>query len=403
MAHAATGQARALVHDLRPLRPDYAGGSLVNLMASFGAALGAPESLYAPLTLLPVARVKAARRVVLVVIDGLGAELFSHLGGAGPLAAWQAGTLTSVYPPTTASAVTSYMTGVAPQQHGLTGWFMHFRELGAVTAILPFITRCGSQPLAAAGVPLAALVDTPSFASTLPVRAASLLPAAIVDSPFSRQLGAGATRLGYASLGEFAARLAALCAGEGDYGYVHAYWSELDHLAHLHGPSSATVAVHFAELEAALAPLGALCTQHGTLLVVSADHGFIDSGAAERIDVEDHAPLARALSQPLCGEPRTAYCYVHARAAGVFEDYVREALAGQVELRASNDLIDEGWFGLGSPHAELGARLGDYTLIMRERHTLRDRVAGERDFKLRGVHGGLSAAEQRIPLLLAGG
>ena len=39
---------------------------------------------------------------------------------------------------------------------------------------------------------------------------------------------------------------------------------------------------------------------------------------------------------------------------------------------------------------------------MRERHTLRDSVVGERDFKLAGVHGGVSAAEQRVPLLLAG-
>lgn len=340
---------------------------------------------------------------MLVVIDGLGAELLAHVGAGGALVALQAGTMTSVYPPTTASAVTTYMTGLAPQQHGLTGWFMHFREIGAVTAILPFITRCGGGSLAAGGVPLAALVDSPSFHSRLDCRSAALLPQAIADSVFSRQLGAGADRIGYDSLGDFAARLAALCRGEGDHGYVYAYWSELDHLAHWHGPSSRVVADHFAALESALAPLAALCARHGTLLLITADHGFIDSAAPERIDVETHPDLARMLSQPLCGEPRTAYCYVRATAAAAFERYVGDALGAVAELVPSAQLIDDGWFGLGAAHPELNARLGDYTLLMRERYTLRDRVAGERDLRLRGVHGGISAAEQRVPLLVAGG
>ncbi len=391
-----------LRHDLTRLRPDYAGGSIVNLMCSIGGAFGAPTPGYAPLTLLPTERVAAAKRVVLVVIDGLGAELLAHIDTDGPLRALQAGTMTSVYPPTTASAVTTYMTGLAPQQHGLTGWFMHFREIGAVTAILPFITRGGGSSLAAGGVPLAALVDSPSFHSRLDCRSAALLPQAIADSTFSRQLGAGADRIGYASMADFAQRLTEHCTG-GRYGYTYAYWSELDHLAHWHGPSSTAVAEHFRALQTVLEPLAALSERHGTLLLITADHGFIDSGAAERVDVERHPRFAQMLSQPLCGEPRTAYCYVRASAATAFERYVKESLSTYAELVPSAELIADGWFGLGEPHPELGARIGDYALLMRERYTLRDIVAGERDLKLRGVHGGTSAAEQRVPLLIAGG
>jgi len=93
-----------IAHDLTALKPDYLGGSIVNLMASLGARLGAPPSDYALLKALPAERLQEAKRVALVVIDGLGAELLSHVGTGSALAELQTATMTSVYPPTTASA-----------------------------------------------------------------------------------------------------------------------------------------------------------------------------------------------------------------------------------------------------------------------------------------------------------
>ena len=211
-----------LDHDLSVMKPDYAGGSLVNLMRSLGDALGVTSNGYTPLTLLDPARLHAAQRVVLLVIDGLGADLLEQLGPHSALRALKVGTITSVYPPTTATAVTTLMSGLAPQQHGLTGWFMHFRKLGAVTAVLPFVPRFSRTPISNAGVPLDAILDCPSFCAGVDGASVALLPAAIVDSDFSRTVGHGATRVGYRDMTDFATRLAALCAGSSDARYVYA-------------------------------------------------------------------------------------------------------------------------------------------------------------------------------------
>ena len=392
----------AIEHDLTVTKPDYHGGSIVNLMRSIGDALGAPPSEYPRLTSLPFERLTEACRIVLVVIDGLGAELLATLGSGGRLSERMHGTMTSVYPPTTATAITTFMSGLAPQQHGLTGWFMHFRALGAVTAVLPFVPRYGRSPLSKAGVSLAALVDCPSFFDRITAPSITLQPAAIADSDFSRHLAHGAERVPFATLEDFVNRLKRYCSDPGEARYVYAYWSELDHLAHLHGPSSAIVAHHFAELDAALASVADVCADSGTLLVMTADHGFIDSGDAERIDLDNHAQLADTLSLPLCGEPRSAYCYVRSRSAATFEEYVDREFAQFAVAVPSEQLVDDAWFGLGEPHPELAQRIGDYTLQMRGRYTIRDRVAGERDIRLNGVHGGVAAAEQKVPLLLAG-
>ena len=389
-------------HDLTVTKPDYHGGSIANLMRSIGDALGAPPSEYPRLASLPFERLTEARRIVLLVIDGLGAELLANRGNDGRLVKRLSATMTSVYPPTTASAITTFMTGLAPQQHGLTGWFMHFRALGAVTAVLPFVPRFGRTPLTKSGVSLPSLVDCQSFFDRIEAPAVTLQPAAIADSAFSRHLAHGAERVAYTTLKDFVTRLKGYCQNPADLGYVYAYWSELDRLAHEHGPSSEVVAHHFAELDAALADVADICTDSGTLLIITADHGFIDSGDTERIDLDNHAALADALSLPLCGEPRSAYCYVRSRASTAFEEYVSRELSQYAIMQPSEQLIDEGWFGLGEPHPELAARIGDYTLQMRDRYTIRDRVAGEPNVQLKGVHGGIAAAEQMVPLLLSG-
>ena len=391
-----------LDHDLSLMKPDYQGGSLVNLMRSLGDALGVASNAYTPLTILPAAALARAERIVLLVIDGLGDALLEQLGPHSALRSLKAGTITSVYPPTTATAVTTLMSGLAPQQHGLTGWFMHFRKLGTVTAVLPFVPRYSRTPVSGAGVPLAAIVDCPSFCARVDGASVALLPAVIADSDFSRTLGHGATRVGYRDMADFATRLQALCAGESDARYVYAYWSDFDHLAHVHGPSSPQVAAHFSALDLALAGLADTCAKHGTALVATADHGFLDSGPAERVDLASHPRLAEFLSLPLCGEPRSSYCYVRHHDAAGFEDYVHNELSEYTTLASSAQLVADGWFGHGTPHPELLARIGDYTLQMRERYTIRDLVTGERDMDLHGMHGGVTAAEQKVPLMLAG-
>lgn len=386
-------------HDLTVTKPDYNGGSLVNLMRSIADACGAAPSAYPPLTGIDD-RLRAAKRIVLLVVDGFGAEALQAISRDGLFANHLHSTMTSVYPPTTSSAITTIMTGLAPQQHGLTGWFMNFREIGAVTAVLPFTPRYGRSPLTESGVDIGALIDCPSFFDSLPCPTAALLPQAICDSDFSQLLGGSAQRQSYSSLDDFSTQLGQICSDDSDVGFAYAYWSEFDRLSHIHGPSSETVANHVAELEASLTRVFEQCANSGTTIVMTADHGFIDSAPSEKIEIESHRELADTLSAPLCGEPRSAYCYVRPDRAAQFEEYVQRELAEFALAVPSRQLIDEGWFGLGQAHKELAARVGDYTLQMRGTYTIGDRLVSERGFAMQGVHGGTAAAEMIIPLVI---
>src|ERR1044071_9525218 len=102
------------------MKPDYGGAGLVNLMASIVAGRGGPPP-HKTLTLLPPEKLLSARNLVLLIIDGLGSGYLQRRGAGGELARRRRGAITSVFPPTTASAITTSYTACSPLEHGLTG------------------------------------------------------------------------------------------------------------------------------------------------------------------------------------------------------------------------------------------------------------------------------------------
>lgn len=103
---------------------------------------------------------------------------------------------------------------------------------------------------------------------------------------------------------------------------------------------------------------------------------------------------------PLCGEPRLVYCYVRHDKREEFESYVQQELSAACDLHRSSDLVAQGLFGLGEPHPELLSRVGDYTLVMKENYAFTGRIPGEGVLQMTGFHGGLSAAEVYVPLVM---
>jgi hypothetical protein len=381
----------SLVH-----KPHYGGGSIVNLIGSIAAALGCPPGLYPPLQVLPPERLQDSRSVVLLVIDGLGYRYLTEQGRSSRLHQHLLAGITSVFPPTTAAAIPAFFTGVAPQQHGFTGWFTYFKELAGILAVLPLRPRGGAaavplDPLALSGV--APLFDRLDACCQL------VMPDWIAGSGFNRAYTSATQVRAYRTLEQFFDCLeAALEVGPGR-NYVYAYWPEFDALAHQHGVASGQVREHFRALDKAFAGFLDRAAGTGATLLATADHGFIDTDPRHQILLDEHPDLAETLVLPLSGEPRTAYCYVHPDAVHRFEGYVQRKLGHAVHLLPSRKLLAGGYFGSGPAHPRLLERIGDYTLMMRGRYVIRDWILGERPYEQIGVHGGASADELYVPLI----
>ncbi len=379
------------------IMPDYHGGSIVNLMASIARAFEAGDQLYPPLRALPPEAL-AHRNTLLLVIDGLGYDSLTTHCREGALVRHLKDRMTSVFPSTTATAITTFLTGTAPQQHGVTGWFTYFQELDAVLAVLPYQARHGSP---APGVPARLLLEHVPVFDRLSVRSHVVAPMRIAHSEFNAAHHGKARTHAFTSLGEMFETIGGIVRARAERNYIYAYWPELDRLAHEHGMASREALAHLAELDAAFGNFLAGIRGTSTTVIVTADHGFIDARADQGIELGGHPQLASTLSLPLCGERRAAYCYVHPGQRAQFVDYIAAHLQEYAELKESRYLIESGYFGFGPPHPRLANRIGDYTLIMKDHAVIKDWLPGERRYVQIGVHGGMSGQEMYVPLIVA--
>jgi hypothetical protein len=366
--------------------PNYRDGSLVNLISSVAGACG--HRLKArELAQLPSKRLQN-KRIVLLIADGLGYEfLKAHRGFL-----WNntRGKITSVFPSTTAAAITTIRTGAAPAEHGLTGWFMHAKELGAVVKPLPGGVRGGGP------IDVSALFTVQPFYPKLKRKAFIVAPEDVTGSQYTRYHSRGAKMLIYRSTAGFFNQLKTALRSQSCF--VYAYWPAIDYYCHHLGTRDKRTISLLRMFEKSLQRL--LSQLKDTTVIVTGDHGLIDVDRKHILNLDDHPKLAETLTLPFAGEARALYCYVHPAKDKEFRRYVRTHLSHACRLYPSSKLLP--WYGLGKRNPKLTDRVGDYILVMKENYVLRDRLPTELPHYHRASHGGISKEEMHIPLIVFG-
>jgi len=378
--------------------PDYDGGSILNLMASIAARFG-HNTGHSQLRQLPAGMLKPYKKVILLVVDGLGYSYLLKNGSGSRLKENLCGRMTSAFPSTTASGITTFATGQPPSRHAITGWFVHLKELGVVSKILFCEPRLGGEKFSQAGIDVKDMLGSGPIADKLKTKSYVVTPGFIARGPFSSATRGRAVPLPYEELsGLFAMMRKALKRVEAE-SFIYAYWPEFDHLCHVHGVNSSKVKAHFRELDERISTFGHSVRGDDVLLLVTADHGLVDTPRTKTIYLEDHPGLEQCLSLPLCGEPRVAYCYVHPEKVLRFKRYIGDKLKGKCRLYSRDQILSLGFYGPGPFTSRLADRIGDFVLVMEDGFCLKDFLMGEERFYLKANHGGTTFQEMMVPLI----
>ncbi|MCI0506675.1 MAG: alkaline phosphatase family protein [Gammaproteobacteria bacterium] len=382
------------------IRPDYHGGSIVNLMSTIMQGLGDASNYHAPLKELSSGMPAAAQNVVLLVIDGLGYHYLTEVGKHSALTRHLRAKLTTVFPSTTATAITTFLTGLAPQQHGLTGWFTYFHELGSIIAVLPFRPRFGGAPSGELNISVKSLYGHTPIFDLIKRDCYIIAPDSIAYSDFNLAHSGKAHIKPYKTLAECFKFTRDIIHGNQQKKYIYTYWPLLDGMAHDKGIGSHDVKQHFRDIDRAFSRFINNIKGSDTLVIATADHGIIDSGREHCIELEHYPQLQDMLTMPLTGERRMAYCYVETGRHEAFKNYLQNTFDDQMKIFDSRQLIEQHYFGLGEPHPQLHHRVGDYTLAMNGNLTIMDAVPGEKRYYHIGTHGGMSEQEMYVPLII---
>ena len=378
--------------------------------------------------------------LVMVLVDGLGWQMLRECAGHTPnlrrLLA-DSDYLHTCAPSTTAAALTTLATGVYPGAHAMVGYAVRDPllrgQLGAghvpkASDVFDLITFKNSShdPLTWQSVPtLIERANAKANAGCGPqLGAVSIGRSKFAGSGLSLAAWRGFKHIGVDALDQRPYQ--AYRAIKEGAKLVYLYVGELDHAGHNHGWHSDK---WLQALEALDAMVGQLFRRlpAGTRIVLTADHGMVDTDRHHRIDLAKEKELSKDVVA-VAGESRFLQLYVAddvanvpaagspglgvagpRGACGVVENNGREELAQSVAKRWAEFLGDRAiWVGtdptplMGPLSPGARAAVGDVLVALNDNWTVVDsRVQSFHATQLIGVHGSLTPVELEVPLIKA--
>ena len=357
---------------------------LTGVVPELIAALAGSSDRFAP-----------ARSAIVCVVDGLGAHnLRARAGHARYLTAAMSkrDVARTVFPSTTAAALTSLLTGTEPGIHGIVGYRALVPDTGEVlnqlrgwdTHGLP-VSWQRAAPLfgreADAGRPTF-FVSKPEYTGTGFTEATMRGAAAVPAEDFVDRV-------------DLAVDLATRHAGA----LIYLYTPELDGIGHRRGWESDEWTVGLEDVDAALARLGRALPV-GVGAVVTADHGMVDVPRHRHRLLGEGSPLIERVAQ-IGGEPRMLHLYTDPGAAGVVAEAWRAAESSHAWILTRDEAVASGLFGEVDP--AVLPRIGDVLIAARGATAYYDDRDPERTGQqMVGQHGSLTDAERIVPLIRLG-
>jgi Type I phosphodiesterase / nucleotide pyrophosphatase len=371
--------------------PDLSRGSICDVLPTSAALLSVDGAVDA---LGVIARSGEMRRVVVVLVDGMGWHLLPDLAADAPLLAsvlaGEAGhidELSCTFPSTTPTSLASLATGVAPGQHGILGF----------TVKLPDTDRVLNHIFWRDDPPAGQWQPVPTWFERLHragVDARAVLPAAFLGSGLTEATYRGARFVAATKDDDYAQLVVdQLRAAPG---LVYAYTAALDTAAHLFGVGSP-------EWHAAGAYVDTLLTRMvealppDAVLLITADHGGLNVPLDRRIDLDTDSRLSAGV-RVVAGDPRVRYLHTEPGAASDVIAAWSEVLAGRADVCSRDDAVASGLFGLVRP--DNLPRIGDVVVsCLGDTAVLASGHEPPEVAQLIGLHGARDPVEMAIPLI----
>ena len=360
--------------------------NLGDVMPSCVASLrGKPNTLGLP----------AARKAVMVVIDGLGASMLaSRRGHARNLisAFTKNSKIRAEFPTTTAASLTTLLTGVQPGTHGMVGY-----------SVLDPVNDVVRNQLTGWGADMRPDTWQRSetvFETTTDLPSFSVGPSRYARSGFTEAVLRGSRYLSAESVDE-RCQTAREVLDEHPEALIYLYIPELDQLAHRFGWESDSWIRGLEDVDASLARLAqSLRPDEGML--ITADHGVVDVPARGHILIDPASAYCDGVRH-FAGEPRCAHLYFEPDASPAVRAQVtqlwRATEGDRSDVLTRSEAITRGWFG-STVDDEVMPRIGDLLVAPRKLiayyRDAEDTVSAQ---SMIGQHGSRTDEESVVPLL----
>ncbi len=341
-----------------------------------------------------------AEHYVLVLVDGLGDAMLARAPEGGFLRERRAGSLRTVWPSTTAAALTALATGEWPGRHAVPGWWVWLDPPGLSAEVVPFVERFGRRPLGEHGVRPEEVFTVPSAVARLGHEPLAIMPAEIAGSVYSRYCAGGTATAGYKAQAEAFDLAAARVLAAARPSFTYVYVPHVDGACHDHGvgsPQAIGLLEQFDRLLDAFAErLGGRAR-----IVVTGDHGLVDIPPERSLFIDEGDPLLDLLRWCPNGESTALLLHVRPGREEAFAAGFRERYGEFFGLLSAGEAESLGLFGPEGLSELARARVGDFVTVAWRPAALYYRARQGKVHVHRASHAGLSPDEMLVPLVLA--
>lgn len=360
-----------------------------------------------------------AEKIILFLFDGLGDNLLQnealkHDFFQGLVKKGFYSPITSVFPSTTAAAISTINSGLSPLEHGLPEWNVYFRELDIVLQTLPFMPVVPSDMKKLANPPAGLLFNQETIYQRLQrvkIPSFTFLYEGYMNSPYNQTACIGSTVITYKTLSDLLTSLLD-CLRKVSKGFFYVYWGAVDASEHTFGPSSKEAKFEVSKLANSLqkdfVDKVEFKDAADTALLITADHGQVPVDPQTTIYLDKMKGLEDLLRVspngyliPPSGGPRDAFLHIKEGKTEYAQKMLQKELGQKAKVLTSQQVSEIGFFGSGTVHSEFKSRTGDILILPCGNQTIWYHFTPEINFELNGHHGGLSKEEMMIPFLCA--
>jgi len=360
---------------------------------------------------------KGIESVVLLILDGFGMSAFRRQQSEGFVKSVAskgiARPITTVFPSTTAAALTTFATGLTPQEHGLHEWFLYIKDLDAVIATLPFsfASDPGRETLRGRMKPRALFTGEPIFGKLqeADVQVESFVSRALAGTSYTSLVHRTSKKVAYSSSSDMVALLRRRLESAHGSSFFYVYWSYIDSIEHKYGPATdeselEAAAISFVIQKGLIERLGKAAAKR-TLLIVSADHGQVPVNPEKTIYLNRYRSAVKGLRRlgsgrpiPATGSARDVFLHVQPDQVDRVRKILAKGLAGRASVLRVDDAVKAGLFGLNKPSRKFKERVGSLLILPHGNGTVWYKDTPDYELDLRGHHGGMSREEMTVPL-----
>ncbi len=327
--------------------------------------------------------IKGRKKIVLVLFDGMGQNITrKHLEEDSFIRSHYQTTINSVYPPTTAAATTSLLTGKFPIETGWLAWATYFPELKRNIILFRGVDYNTGEKidssLAYKKFPNKTMFDL------IEEHNRDVKTFCIQRYPIQKD-GPKFLRTGLKRIKKLTRE------NEKLFGYF--YWDSPDREMHENGIDASIVHRKVKRLNAFMKKLAN--QNKDTLFILVADHGHINT---EYIDISKYPDLYSLISRPACLEKRSPSFFIKEGKENEFKELFNKYFGNEFDLLSKEEVIACKLFGEGEIRDGVLETFGQFVALSRGKYSLYSPSEFASISLFPGHHGGGTKEERLIDL-----